>query len=187
MQFMRSSRPSIRTTTLLVAALALGGCGSDDEGTAPDDMPMTQTMDGMDMDGMDMDEGEHEEFTFGEPADEADADRTVQVTALDSLKYEPASIAVAAGETITFEVTNDGAAVHEFVLGDAGMQAEHEVEMQEMMESGMQMHDEVNALRLEGGETKRITWHFTEAGQVEFACHQPGHYGGGMVGTLDVG
>ena len=39
---------------------------------------------------------------------------------------------------------------------------------------------------LEAGETKSITWHFTAAGELEFACHQPGHYAGGMTGTFEV-
>jgi uncharacterized cupredoxin-like copper-binding protein len=55
--------------------------------------------------------------------------------------------------------------VHEFVIGDAEVQEEHEVEMQEMSDSGMPMGDEPNALVLEAGETKSITWHFTVAGE----------------------
>ena len=129
---------------------------------------------------------DHESFAFGGPADEADADRTIEVEALDSLAYDPPTIGVAADETVTFVVSNTGAAVHEFVIGDAEVQEEHEVEMQEMSDSGMPMGDEPNALVLEAGETKSITWHFTEAGELEFACHQPGHYAGGMTGTFEV-
>jgi len=179
---MRSIR-AIPTTlaVALAAALVLSACGgSDDTTSAPDDS-MSMNEDTGDMNG-----GDHESFTFGEPADEADADRTVEVEALDTLAYEPSSIDVEAGETITFVVTNSGAAVHEFVIGDADLQEEHEAEMQEMTGSGMQMGDEPNALVLAAGETKRITWHFTQAGALEFACHQPGHYAGGMKGSFAV-
>lgn len=179
---MRSSHsiPTILTAAL-AAALALSACGGDANDTsAPDDtMSMSEGMG-------DMNGDDHESFAFGEPADEADADRTVEVEALDTLAYEPASISVESGETITFVVTNSGAAVHEFVIGDAALQEEHEAEMQEMAGSGMQMHDEPNALVLDAGETKSITWHFTQAGELEFACHQPGHYPGGMKGTFTV-
>ena len=89
------------------------------------------------------------------------------------------------GEIITFVVTNSGAAVHEFVIGDAAVQDEHEEEMQGM-EAGMPMGDEPNALALAAGETTSITWHFTQAGELQFACHQPGHYARGMVGTFTV-
>lgn len=177
---MRSIR-SARTVLAVVfaAGLVLAGCGGSDDASSTSDDADTAMDDGMAGDA-------HESFAFGEPADEAEADRTVEVEALDSLAYEPSGIDVEAGETVTFVVTNPGSAVHEFVIGDAETQEEHEQEMQEMMESGMQMHDEPNALALDPGETKSITWHFTEAGTLEFACHQPGHYAGGMRGEIDV-
>lgn len=183
---MRSIRSIPKTLTVALAtALVLSACGGSDDTPAPpdDSMPMSEDMS---EDMGDMNGDGHGSFAFGEPADESDADRTVEVEALDTLVYQPSSIDVAVGETITFVVTNSGAAVHEFVIGDAHMQQEHEAEMQEMMESEMQMHDESNAVVLEAGETKRITWHFTEAGELEFACHQPGHYAGGMKGTFKV-
>lgn len=130
-------------------------------------------------------EHEHEEFDFGEPADAADADRTVEITASDAFAYDPAVVEVTAGETITFRVENTGKIVHEFVLGDEDLQHEHEAEMGEMS-PGMAMHDEANAISLEAGETKEITWTFTTAGDVLYGCHEPGHYDAGMVGVIHV-
>jgi uncharacterized cupredoxin-like copper-binding protein len=52
--------------------------------------------------------------------------------------------------------------------------------------SGDMMHDESNAFVLEPGETKEMTWHFTQSGEVLFGCHQPGHYAAGMKGTITV-
>ncbi len=180
---MTSSR-SLRSisSAAIAATLVLAACsGSDDTAATPDDTPSAS----MSGDMGDTNGDDHGSFAFGEPADEADADRTVEVEAFDALSYDPATVAVEAGEIVTFVVTNSGAATHEFVIGDTAVQNEHEEEMQNM-EAGMQMGDEPNALELAAGETKSITWHFTQAGQLEFACHQPGHYAGGMIGTFDV-
>lgn len=58
------------------------------------------------------------------------------------MAFEPDSIDVSAGETVSFVVTNTGRAVHEFTLGDAG--------------------------------------------SLEYACHEPGHYQAGMRGRITV-
>jgi uncharacterized cupredoxin-like copper-binding protein len=81
-------------------------------------------------------------------------------------------------------VTNTGEAVHEFFLGDSAMQQEHADEMADM---GSDMaHDEPYSIRLEPGETKQLTWRFADSGEVEFACHEPGHYQAGMHGRINV-
>lgn len=175
------------TSLLLVGALALGlaGCGNDD-GDGSDD-PAAAEETAMD-DDIDMEEDEeHTEFAFGEPANAADADRTIKVDANDDLSFDPPSIEVQAGETVTFVVTNTGQAVHEFTLGDEAVQDEHEEEMAEMMEEGeMTMGDEPNAVSVDPGETAELTWHFTSGGEILYGCHQPGHYAGGMVGTITI-
>lgn len=173
------------TSLLLAGVLALGlaGCGDDggDEPAATDETAMD------DMDMGDDEDGDHAESAFGEPADAADADRTIEVDANDDLSYDPDAIDVDAGETITFVVTNTGETVHEFTLGDQAAQDDHEAEMVEMMEEGEMMeHDEPNTLSLEPGETGELTWHFSESGEVLYACHQPGHYAGGMIGSISI-
>lgn len=180
------------TSLLLAGVLALGlaGCGDDggDEPAATDETTMDDDMDmGDDEDHADEEDGDHDEFAFGEPADAADADRTIEVDANDDLSYDPDAVDVAADETITFVVTNTGETVHEFTLGDQAAQDEHEAEMAEMMEEGEMMeHDEPNTLSLEPGETGELTWHFTGSGEVLYACHEPGHYAGGMIGSITV-
>ncbi len=124
-------------------------------------------------------------FSFGEPADASDAVRTIEVAQLDTLRFDPASIDVEVGETIAFEVTNAGQTVHEFVLGDAAMQDQHEGAMGDAV--GSMMVDEVNAVRLSPSEKKLLTWTFTEPGTVLYGCHVDGHYAGGMVGEINVG
>jgi uncharacterized cupredoxin-like copper-binding protein len=125
--------------------------------------------------------------TSNDPGTRADADaatRTLEVTALDTLVFEPATIRVGAGETVTFVVTNAGKSVHEFTLGDAAMQREHAQAMAHIP-AGM-AHEFPNAITLQPGETKRLTWRFADAGRLEFACHVKGHYQGGMRGPITV-
>jgi uncharacterized cupredoxin-like copper-binding protein len=129
---------------------------------------------------------DHGEFTFGEPASAGDADRTIEIAANDNLTFDPAEIEVSAGETITFVVANTGQVPHDFTIGDQTTQDAHEAEMVEMMEAGEMMQDEDNAVALQAGETKELTWRFTESGTVLLGCHQPGHYAGGMKATVDV-
>jgi uncharacterized cupredoxin-like copper-binding protein len=107
--------------------------------------------------------------------------RVIEVSALDTLAYEPETIEVGAGETVTFVVTNTGEVDHEFVVGDEEMQAMAEEEMTE----GMHGHTaSMAALAVEPGETQETTITFGEAGTLEYACHVEGHYAGGMVGMI---
>jgi uncharacterized cupredoxin-like copper-binding protein len=109
--------------------------------------------------------------------------RTIEVTALDELAYDPTSIEVEVGETVRFVVTNADETDHEFVVGDD--------ETQEMAEEqamqGEHGHVEAMAsLALAPGETEEATITFEEAGELLYACHVAGHYEGGMVGTITV-
>ena len=167
-----------------VIGLVAAACSSDDGSDAASDAAAETTMaEDMEMEG----EEEHsEEFAFGDPMEAADADRVIEITAKDDFTFDPASVTITAGETVTFQVTNVGAIPHDFVLGDAHMQDEHEAEMAEMSGDDMAMHDEPNAFVLEPGETKEMTWHMTEGGEILFGCHQPGHYQAGMKGPVTV-
>lgn len=159
---------------VLPMALAVSACAGD--------AAVTTTM------MMEDHEDDHDaEFHFGEPGHADDADRTIDITANDDLTFSPTEFTVSAGETVTFRISNPGNLVHDFTLGDDETQDAHEAEMMEMMESGeMMMHDEANAISLPAGETKEITWQFTEAGSVLIGCHQTGHYAAGMRGTITV-
>ena len=182
-----------RTRTLVglaALALALGACATDEAGDTTDSTAteamsdMTATMEDMDDDGGD---GDHEDFAFGEPADAADADRTIAIEAATPFVFEPAEVTVAVGETVTFEVTNTDAIDHDFTLGDDEAQAEHEAEMREMDDMGTEMeHGDANAMVVPAGETMSLTWTFTEPGTVLYGCHQPGHYAAGMLGEITV-
>ena len=166
---------------LLVLVLMAAACSSDDSSDAAGETTMAEEMD------MAEEDGHSEEFQFGDPMAAADASRVIEITSKDDFTFDPAGVTITAGETVTFQVTNVGAIPHDFVLGDAHMQDEHEAEMAEMSGDGdMAMHDEPNAFVLEPGETKEMTWHMTEGGEVLFGCHQPGHYQAGMKGTVTI-
>jgi uncharacterized cupredoxin-like copper-binding protein len=128
-----------------------------------------------------------EVFAFGAPGKAAAVDRTVRMMARD-VSFDVPSVTVKAGETVRFIVTNEGAADHDFTLGDAAIQAAHRKEMFEM--TGMDMsqahHDDANAVLLKSGETKELVWRFGRAGQIEFACNVPGHYEAGMKGVVAI-
>lgn len=123
------------------------------------------------------------EFTFGEPGDSANADRTIEIVTTNDLVFNPADLTVTVGETITFRIVNDGTIIHDFTLGDEATQEEHE---QEMAEMGGMTHDQPNAMTVAAGETKELTWTFTELGTVLIGCHQLGHYDAGMKGQITV-
>jgi uncharacterized cupredoxin-like copper-binding protein len=165
-----SSSVSFGKVTLLAALLGLAlvacGDGSTEVDNHDDDMEMTTS--------------------FGEPAEAADADRVVEMTAHDDFSFDPAQITVTAGETITFRVTNVGNLPHDFTLGDEAAQEQHEAEMSEMDEGGEMAHDAPNVLSLPPGETHELTWHFTEPGTVLIGCHEIGHYAAGMIATITV-
>jgi uncharacterized cupredoxin-like copper-binding protein len=118
----------------------------------------------------------------GGPADAAKAVRTVDVTTLDLMTFDPSKIHVSVGETVTFLVTNAGNAAHDFTLGDAAMQQEH-AEAMAHMPAGM-AHDNSNSITLQPGETKELTWRFGDAATLEYACHQPDRYQAGMRGEI---
>lgn len=172
----------LRSILLFATAIALLAACSSTDGSAESRPTGSRPNEGSmsDMPGM----GGTEDFAFGQPGDLSSADRTVKVALQDALRFDPPTIDVRMGETITFEVVNEGQTTHEFVLGDASFQEDHEMSMGRM--GGSLPPDEPNSLVLEPGETRTLAWTFTTAGEVLYGCHMPGHYAGGMAGTITV-
>ncbi len=185
------TNPTKTIPLMLLASLVLGlGACAGDEAAEPTG---AATSEAMSDDMGDMSEGhddtgdDHAEFAFGEPGDAADADRTIEIEATSPFTFEPGEVTVAAGETVTFEITNSDSIVHDFTLGGQEAQDEHEAEMREMEEMDGEMeHADANAITLPAGETTIVTWTFTEPGTVMYGCHQPGHYDAGMHGDITV-
>ena len=124
-----------------------------------------------------------EAFSFGHQGVAANVDRTVKIVALDTMRFSPAMLTVHAGETVRFVVTNRGHLLHEWVLGSMREQVEHEAEMGRM---GMKMDHDPNGILLPPGKTATLIWTFVKPGKLYYACHEPGHYAAGMVGTIVV-
>ena len=145
-------------------------------------------------------------YDFGQPAPAAKATRSIEVV-LNDMSFDPKAIQVKAGETVRFVLVNKGQLLHEFNLGDAAMHAKHQQEMLKMQQSGMltptgmkemdhgampgmdhgaMKHDDPNSVLVEPGKTAELTWTFSNATALEFACNIPGHYQAGMVGKLTV-
>ncbi|MGF6708413.1 cupredoxin domain-containing protein [Pseudomonas frederiksbergensis] len=149
-------------------------------------------------------------YDFGQPAAATKATRSVEVV-MGDMSFTSKAIDIKAGETVRFVLVNKGQLLHEFNLGDAAMHARHQQEMLQMQQSGMLMptgmktmdhgsmatmdhsskghgmkHDDPNSVLVEPGKTAELTWTFTKATNLEFACNIPGHYQAGMVGKLTV-
>jgi uncharacterized cupredoxin-like copper-binding protein len=110
--------------------------------------------------------------------------RTIEVRMSDDLRFDPATIDVEPGETVRFELINEGEAVHEFLIGDEAAQAEFEEEMA----SGEAHHDTEAGMAVDPGQTETFEYTFHDtAGELLAGCHEPGHYDGGMVANISVG
>jgi len=102
-----------------------------------------------------------------------DAPRVVQVTAGPGLTFTPDDIRVEAGETITFEITTVGPATHEFKVGPLAEVIADSDAAPEIAGIGMM-------------QTRSLTYTFSGPGPYGFACHEPGHFEGGMRGTVTI-
>ena len=159
--------PVSRCAVYIIAATSLIVAGCSSSQTASDQQRPPAEADG-----------------FGQPADGLVASRMIEIDANDDFSFGPDAVDVKLGETVTFSVTNTGKVPHEFTLGPADVQLEHNKEMTKM--GDMEMTDEPNAISLAAGETAKLTWEFTNADPLLFGCHIPGHYDAGMVGDINV-
>ncbi len=99
--------------------------------------------------------------------------RVISIDVTDLLLFDPTTVSVQQGETITFKIHNAGKAVHEFKVGP----------MQDVfddLESAPEVAD------INPGTTKSLTYTFTGTGPYAYACHAPGHYENGMIGFVNV-
>jgi uncharacterized cupredoxin-like copper-binding protein len=111
-------------------------------------------------------------------------ERTVVVTMHHS-RFSPATLRVDPGQRVRFVLRNTDPIDHEFILGDAAVQARHE------QGRDRHHHGEVPGERsVAAGQEAATTYAFPaglDGRTLEFACHLPGHYAYGMHGTVRVG
>lgn len=133
-------------------------------------------------------EGSHG-FKFGQPAEGADPDRIIEIDATDMMNFNPNDIQVEPGELVRFVVTNTGTLHHSFTIGTPEWHKDHEEQMQSVAPEDMMSHmqHEPNGVVVPPGETRDLTWKFSEHSEVRIGCHIPGHFPAGMKGVIDVG
>jgi uncharacterized cupredoxin-like copper-binding protein len=107
--------------------------------------------------------------------------RTVNIDMVD-IDFNPASVNIKHGETITFVFHNRGKVDHDAFIGDAAAQAVHEAEMAGMTGH----HTDSDAVTVKPGMTGSLTHTFGSTAAVEIGCHEPGHYTAGMRVRLNV-
>ncbi|MEE8491834.1 MAG: plastocyanin/azurin family copper-binding protein [Acidimicrobiia bacterium] len=178
----------LRKTAILIAiAMIAAACGggatnlADDAnaaGDTPATVPAADTHD---------DAVAHDDDAASHDDDAAEAGRTVQV-AMAEFAFSPAEVAVSKGETVLFEVTNDGVIEHEFRLTTEHAAMEHMAAGHEShgddAAAGEPDHGEV-ILLVAPGETGTITVNFDHDADFELmACMLPGHYEAGMHAPL---
>jgi uncharacterized cupredoxin-like copper-binding protein len=126
---------------------------------------------------------EVERTAFGQEGDPRKVSRTIKLDMTDAMRFTPADLTVKKGETVKFVVTNSGKLLHEMVLGTPQALKEHA----ELMKKFPEMeHADANMAHVKPGKSGEIVWQFTEAGDFQFACLQPGHFEAGMLGKVAV-
>jgi uncharacterized cupredoxin-like copper-binding protein len=190
---------SLGVCAVVAVALIGAACGGDDDGG--DRAAEEQTHQSEEAAGA-------RPSTYGHGANPAEATRVVELKLSDDFRFDPPSIEVKKGETITFRVTNVGQLPHELTIGGPNAQELHELEMASMdmgdakasMEhektdmpkehtSAAKKDDRMaeldrKAAAFDGvhvlpGETKELAWTFTGKPPL-LGCHIPGHWNGGM-------
>lgn len=123
------------------------------------------------------------EAAAGLPGKAVDASRVIEISMTDAMRFTPSTITVKQGQTVRFVVRNQGQLKHELVLGSKSELKEHAQMMQKM--PNME-HGDSNTVALEAGKSGELVRRFTQAGVVDFACLQPGHFEAGMKGAVTV-
>lgn len=126
---------------------------------------------------------EHGDAKIGKAGDPAHVTRTIDVLMHDTMRFDPPAIQVKQGETIRFNLKNDGKVKHEMVLGDVAELKKHAALMLKFPDM---VHEDPNQVSVESGKTGTMVWQFTKAGTVNFGCLQAGHYEAGMGGKVIV-
>lgn len=129
------------------------------------------------------DHGKHKN-PVGKPAQANEANKTVHVSMLDSMKYVfDQELHIHPNEVVRFIVTNNGKITHEFSIGNAEEQRKHA----EMMRNMPNMkHEDGNTLSLQPGDSGEITWKFQGDTAIVFACNITGHFEAGMFTKVKV-
>ena len=124
-------------------------------------------------------------FSVGEPG-KGTPERVISVSMQDSMRFvfKPELGELKQGETIEFQLRNDGSIQHEFSIGNAEDQIKHAQMMQKMPDM---KHSDPNTVSLLPGESTTLSWKFMGKDTVVFACNIPGHFEAGMKHVQAIG
>lgn len=125
-------------------------------------------------------------YSAGEPGNPKKPTQIVRIVMREGdggMFYAPEHLDLRKGEQIKFELRNEGATDHEFVLATTAENLKHA----EIMKKNPDMeHDDPNMIRLAPGKSGAVLWKFTKTGNFEYSCLIPGHREAGMLGTIVV-
>jgi uncharacterized cupredoxin-like copper-binding protein len=123
-------------------------------------------------------------YSVGAPG-KGTPDRIISVSMQDTMRFvfDPDLGDLKNGETIEFNVRNDGQIQHEFSIGNTDDQIKHAIMMQKMPDM---KHSDPNTVSLLPGESATLSWKFMGKDIVVFACNIPGHFEAGMKHALAI-
>jgi uncharacterized cupredoxin-like copper-binding protein len=124
-----------------------------------------------------------EEHAFGRAGDPKKVTRTIHVGMDDTMHFTPRDLVVKKGDTIKFNVRNNGKIMHEMVIGTMKELKEHAELMRK--HPGME-HDEPYMAHVAPNKQGELVWQFTRAGEFFYACLIPGHLEAGMIAKITV-
>jgi uncharacterized cupredoxin-like copper-binding protein len=124
-----------------------------------------------------------EQKAWGIAGDAKAAKRTINIVMTDNMRFTPDKIDVQSGETVKIIIRNEGAMLHEMVIGTRKELDEHAALMLKFPDME---HDEPYMAHVPAGKTGQLVWRFNRTGNFEFACLIAGHYQAGMKGTIKV-
>ena len=109
--------------------------------------------------------------------------KEVRIEVDDTMRFSPATWEAKAGEPIRIILVNKGKTDHELVIGSEKEIIAHAKEMANPSAIG---HHHTNEISAKPGQQAQLLWTFKEPGQYVMACFEPGHYGAGMKGVINV-
>lgn len=124
-----------------------------------------------------------EQKPWGIAGDAGGVKKTIEVVMTDNMRFTPDHVEVKQGDTVKIVLKNNGAMLHEFVIGTKAELDEHAALM---VKFPNMEHDEPSMAHVKPGTSGEIVWTFNRPGDFGFACLIAGHYQAGMVGRIKV-
>lgn len=113
--------------------------------------------------------------------------RTVRLTMVDEVRFEPDRVEVQQGETVRFFVVDETGFAHEAFIGTAREQADHAgIHAVMTAEEQAQTTHFGYGIHIAANGSGEFVYHFGDAGTFYIGCHYPGHYEAGMRVTIEV-